>query len=305
MIAYTLQVVLSLLCCCLQVLDSRAQSEASCVDTIIFSYHRPMQLYALLESLDAHVLNNCGTTYVIYRADTKEYNDAYELVDTDFPAVVFLQQGENPAQDFKEITVSVLDGSSANYVMFVVDDMILLDTIDLSECVAALEATNAYGFYVRLGKNLTDCYLLKCDQPLPAFQAVGASMIAWSFDQARYDWNYPNTLDMTLYRKKDIESAFSTLSYPAPNILELYWHQQGITSGHAVGLCYTKSRAVNIPSNQVQTAWYLPHMQEQSAQDLLRLFLEGKKIALDDLYKIVPVSVHMDYRFRFIDRFHA
>lgn len=304
MMVYTLRAVLSLLCCVLLVIDSRAQFEVPCVDIIIFSYHRPMQLYALLESLDAHVLHNRGTTYVVYRADTKEYKEAYQQVDNEFCHVVFLQQGDNPVQDFKEITVSVLDGSSAPYVMFIVDDMILLDTIDLRECVAALEATNAYGFYMRLGKNLTDCYLLKCQQELPVFQTVNVndSIISWHFDQGRYDWNYPNTLDMTVYRKNDIQHAFRTLSYPAPNILELYWHQQGIPSDRTIGLCYTRSRAVNIPSNQVQTAWHLPHMQEQSADDLLHLFLSGKKIALDDLYEIIPVSVHMDYTFTFIDR---
>lgn len=272
------------------------------VDTIIFSYNRPMQLYALLESMNTHVVHGRGATYVVYRSDNDTYTKAYHLVHEQFQDTLFIQQGDNPAQDFKLLTLQALDISKALYVMLAVDDIIVTNTINLTECIAALEITNAYGFYMRLGANLTTCYMGNRSQPVPHLQKITESIAAWQFHNAELDWNYPNTVDMTIYRKKDVENALQQLSYTAPNLLEAYWHQQGISSCHTLGLCYMTSRIVNIPYNQVQTMWNLPHMHEHTAQDLLELFMSGKKIAVHDLSGINNTAAHMEYLFRFIDR---
>lgn len=272
------------------------------VDTIVFSYNRPMQLYALLESMNAHLVDGRGATYVVYRADDDAYTKSYRLVHEQFPDTMFIQQGSNPAEDFKLLTLQALDLSKASYVMFAVDDIIVTNSINLTECIAALEATQAYGFYMRLGANLTTCYMGNRVQSVPHLQKITESIVAWQFHNAELDWNYPNTVDMTIYRKKDVEHALQQLSYASPNLLEAYWHQQGLPSCYTVGLCYETSRVVNVPYNQVQTMWHLPHMHEHTAQDLLELFMSDKKIAIDDLSGINNTSAHMEYLFRFIDR---
>mgnify|MGYP006298258053 CR=1 FL=1 len=125
-------------------------------DLIIFSYNRPLQLYALLESVEKNVVG-LSHSFVIYRAD-EPYKDAYNQVKKKFASVEFLAQGSQPKTDFKPLTLRALEASSSNYVVFAVDDIVVKASIDLNECVRLLEQSRAYGFYLRLGLNLTQCY---------------------------------------------------------------------------------------------------------------------------------------------------
>lgn len=101
----------------------------SSVDVVIFSYHRPAQLYALCESLQQHVVSGCGVVSVIYRADTDDYRAAYEVVRADFPDFVFLPQGNDPRADFKPLTLQAAFDSPAEYVVLLL--MTLLSKIHL------------------------------------------------------------------------------------------------------------------------------------------------------------------------------
>jgi hypothetical protein len=143
--------------------DQVQDRDKKTVDIIIFSYNRPMQLYALLESIEWYV-TWIGEIIVIYRADNADYGCAYEKVYERFTDVIPYAQGTKPEQDFKALTQHAFFSSPSDYMMFAVDDIIVKDVIDLSECVQLLEETEAFGFYLRLGKNTTFCY------PTNAFQ---------------------------------------------------------------------------------------------------------------------------------------
>lgn len=273
------------------------------VDMVIFSYHRPMQLYALCESLQRHVVGGRGLTYVIYRADTDEYRQAYALVQTDFPDIIFLSQGDDPHADFKPLTLQATFSSPSDYVVFAVDDIIVKDTIDFAQCTHALQKTGAYGFYLRLGVNLSECYMLACAQQLPRFHLATPPILGWQLRTGAYDWGYPNTVDMTIYRKSTIKQALTDLSYTGPNQLEGYWAPQGTGNEYALGLCYVQSKIVNIPCNRVQEVYgWNRNMNSLSAQELLQLFVAGKKIAIDDFVQVNNKAAHAEYPFRFIDR---
>lgn len=273
------------------------------VDVVIFSYHRPAQLYALCESLQQHVVSGCGLVSVIYRADTDDYRAAYEVVRADFPDFVFLPQGNDPHADFKPLTLQATFGSPSEYVVFAVDDIIVKDTLDFAQCVQALQKTNAYGFYLRLGANLTECYMLSCPQPLPRLQQLTPSIIAWQLSRGKYDWGYPNTVDMTIYRKAAIKQALFNLPYAGPNQLEGNWAQMGVANQYAIGLCYIQSKIVNIPCNRVQEVYGGNRfMHSSTTQELLDLFLSGKKIAIEDFAQVNNTAAHAEYPFRFIDR---
>ena len=83
-------------------------------DLIAFSFDRPMQLYALLESLEYYV-NGIQNIYVICRASNDRYRSAYEQVAEAFSRVTFVWQGENPKADFKmtfskELIIKIVKG---------------------------------------------------------------------------------------------------------------------------------------------------------------------------------------------------
>lgn len=271
-------------------------------DIVIFSYDRPLQLYALLESLQTYC-QGIGETHVIYRVSSDQFDLGYQIVAHDFSHVRYHKQGRNPQQDFKPLTLDATFESSSDYILFAVDDIVVKDQINITECIDALEKYNAYGFYLRLGKNLNQCYSLGSKaQPVPPLTQEELTIFSWCFNEGIFDWQYPHTVDMALYRKKDIASDLRLLSYHAPNKLEDMWHRQSRAIISKKGLCYQTSKIVNMPLNRVQDEYKNLAMKEWTAQGLLHEFLAGKKMAIAPLYGVHNIAAHMEYSPTFINR---
>jgi hypothetical protein len=220
---------------------SRESSIDEKADLIIFSFDRPLQLYALLESIEKYI-TGLDQIMVIYRVSNDDYNAAYEQVYRSFPSTLFIKQGVNPQGDFKPLTVKSFLNSPCKYILFAVDDIVVKDYVNINECIDALKQVGAYGFYLRLGKNLSDCYPANHKQRVPQLIEVPNNIYAWRFSQGEYDWGYPNTVDMTLYRKEDIASDLVSLPYCNPNTFEGMW----------AGNCHKVLQIVNLPLNRVQ-----------------------------------------------------
>lgn len=271
-------------------------------DLIIFSYDRPMQLFALLESIHKHI-TGLNDIVVLYRASNDRYEAAYQDVYHEFPQVVNIKQ-ENPPSDFKQLTVTILQETESEYVLFAVDDIIVKDDVDIMLCIDLLEQTNAYGFYLRLGKNLSYCYPVNAAQSLPTLAEVADGVYTWQFRTGALDWRYPHTVDMTLYKKEIIFNYFSTLSYNQPNRLEAVWAGHGRASAimQQYGLCFACSKMVNLPLNKVQTVYDNRCMNCYSPAQLLEKFEEGFKIDIEPLHNIDNTSAHMAYVPTFVVR---
>ena len=281
---------------------SSNNGQQSKADVIVFSYDRPLQLYALLESLYLYT-TDINSVSVIYRTSANDFAQAFNTVALDFPEVIFLHQ--QSIDDFKTLTVQAIENSSSDYVVFAVDDNIVKDTTCLAECIEWLEKTNAYGFYLKLGTHLNYCYTENKPQAVPAYQPVHESIYSWQFKEGEKDWNYPNTMDMTLYRKKDIIDLFRSFAYTNPNLLESswasWWVHHGAPSNH--GLFYEHSKTLNIPLNKVQTAFILNRdMDLYTPQELLEKFEAGYKIDIKPLYQMFNKAVHTEYAPTFISR---
>jgi hypothetical protein len=274
---------------------------ADVADLVVFSYDRPLQLYAFLESMDTY-MDEIGHVHIIYRCSSEDYAESYRQVQQDFQSVQFHQQGDDPDSDFKMLTLKATFDSPNDYVLFAVDDIIVKDYIDVSRCIDMLEKHQAYGFYLRLGRNLTECYSANRLQKLPLLNEVESGVFAWNFRGAEYDWGYPNTVDMTLYRKKDIKLIFNHLNYKAPNLLESHWAGLALMVLDKIGLCFDQSMIVNLPLNRVQNIFQNRIMNFLTASQLLQIFKEGKKIDIGLLHKIDNRSAHMDYAPIFIER---
>jgi len=269
-------------------------------DLVIYSFDRPMQLYAFLESAQQYMAG-IDEVVVIYRASSVAYDASYSIVKQTFPSVIYLQQSEKPLLDFKPLTVQAVFDSPSRYVIFAVDDIIVKDYICCSDDIQTLEQHNAYGFYYRLGSHLSYCYTMNASQAVPPLKQVTEGIYAWQFKQGQHDWGYPNTVDMTLYRKKDIESFFKNGNYNTPNTLEGRWSGQAGTIMHRTGLCYATSKMVNLPLNRVQHDYPNRHM-EVSAQELETRFEQGLKIDIKPLFCVANISAHMEYEPTFIQR---
>lgn len=269
------------------------------VDFVIFSYDRPLQLYALLESTELYI-KGITYTHVIYRVSSDEYELGYQIIKKRFPYVIFHQQGINPVKDFKPLTIGAAFDSPSEYIMFGVDDIIVKDYVDLSECISALESTHAYAFYLRLGTHLTCSYPAWQKQKVPPFDFVDHKIIVWQFSSGEMNWKYPNTVDMTIYRKSEIQEEFIKLDYTSPNTLEYNWFCGASRVMHRTGVCFNDSIIINVPINRVQSFCPTPHMNLYSPKQLLEIFLSGSKIDIKPLFKIKNEGCHMDYKPVFI-----
>ena len=288
-------VVLLATVCVVRATDSRKKA-----DLIAYSYNRPLQLYALLESVFLH-MSDLGEVVVIYRSD-KLFDEGYALVEREFPAVQFVKQGATPKVDFKPLTLDALTSTPHEYVLFAVDDIVVKDSIAVSDCINALEQTDAYGFYLRLGKNLHQCYTVKCTQKVPPLMHVRDDICAWRFASGQYDWRYPHTVDMTIYRKRDVLNDFKVMRYSSPNKLESFWAGRVGHIIQRVGLCFEQTKVVNLPLNRVQTDYHNRHMGLYSADELLAMFYDGYKMDIIPLIRIDNPSAHMEYEPTFIAR---
>jgi hypothetical protein len=277
-----------------------AASEPYTADLIIFSFDRPLQLYALLESVRLHT-TDINSIAVIYRTSNDRYNKAFHEVASQFPDVQFLHQKN--ISHFKTLTVQAIEESTSDYVIFAVDDNVVKDTIIIRECIDWLEKTDAYGFYLKLGLHLDYCYTENATQKIPPLTHIYKSIFAWEFESGEKDWHYPNTVDMTLYRKKDLISLFKSLEYTNPNLLEgkwaAWWAQHKETS--PIGIFYENSKILNIPLNKVQTIDILNRdMNLYTPEELLEKFEAGYKMDTSPLYKIKNKAVHTEYEPTFI-----
>ncbi len=273
-------------------------------DLVVFSYNRPMQLYALLESTEMHT-QGINKLHVVYRSDNDEYDAGYDIVFKRFPnAILHKQSRQDPRSDFAtHVYQAVFDekGSSCPYIMFAVDDIIVTHPIDIAECTAAMRKYNAWGFFFRLGLNTTYCYSLNCPAPVPVGTLVGENeqMFMWKFEDGNGDWAYPNSVDYNIYSKKDVLQFLTNSHFYSPNSLEASWARRADMGRR--GLCYTQSANVNIPLNLVNIS-HNRNMGAFTPEELLEIFLEGKKIDVVALAGFVNVSPHQDVELSFIAR---
>ena len=104
-------------------------------------------------------------------------------------------------------------------------------------------------FFFALANILVPVYTTNAFQNIPAYTRVNNVMV-WNFKQGLYDWNYPNSLDCTLYSKKQVIKDLFSLHFFSPNSLEGAWASRG--TQYSKGACYIHSKVVNIPLNIVQ-----------------------------------------------------
>ena len=104
----------------IQQAHSLDQQEKICkeADLLIFSYDRPLQLKAYLESLQKYVTGIKGTS-VIYRTSSNDFEKAYQKLKTFFPSVFFIKQEDDPHQNFKPLLLkAAFETMQSSYLLF-------------------------------------------------------------------------------------------------------------------------------------------------------------------------------------------
>ncbi|HSX37972.1 MAG TPA: glycosyltransferase family A protein [Chlamydiales bacterium] len=262
-------------------------------DIIIFSCDRPLQLFACLESIHRYI-SGFEQIYVLCRSSDERYLAAYEEVGARFPNVQFVFQEKEYKKDFKPLLLNILFKSQNPYVMFGTDDGIVKDFTNLTTCMQMMSKTGAYGFYLRLGSHISYSYQLSREQKVPVSIGLEKEIYAWNIEIGYSDWAFPNTLDMTLYKKSSLKTAFEKMHYKTPNSLEFCWAKEYPPEGE-IGLYFEHSKVVNLPLNIVSRTGN-PHMDFLTAPELLSKFEQGFKIDIEPLFRVENASPHFEYR---------
>ncbi len=269
------------------------------VDFVIYTFDRPMQAYALLESSEKF-LSGLGDVYVICRTSSADYLKAYKEVASRFSGTKFVYQGDDPHKDFKPLMMRNAFGSDSRYIMFGVDDIIVKDYVNVKNCAKQLEKTLAYGFYLRLGHNITECYSENKATPLPPHTSVCKDIFQWEFKNGDGDWRYPNSNDMTIFKKADIIADLSTINFTSTEY-EGPWADKADLNKK--GLFFTESKIVGVPLNIVNEKY--PNNRQMNAftaQELLEKFNSGLKIDIIPFYRVSHKAPHSEFEIKFIKR---
>lgn len=287
-------------------LSSSPSLLSSSADLLIFSYDRPLQLFALLESVEQK-FKGLDQIAVLYKTSSNSFDICYEKVKDRFKQVRFIKQTKTDGSDFKPLILTfVQEISQSDHIIFSVDDIIVKSEVDIPKSIHLLETSHAFFFSFRLGDHIKYCYMGGYAQNIPNFVEMPYHTMAWQLDSARGDWNYYYSLDMTLYRKKDVLDVFTDIFFDNPNTLEPAWekahkkkHKSKIKQ--FIGLCYRDAKAINIPLNIVSSA-NNKNMNLYSKEDLLSAFEKGLKMDIEPIASLQNESVHFEYEPTFIQR---
>lgn len=260
-----------------------------------------MQLYAFLESLEKYG-ENFEQVQLIYRTSNKRYRKGYEEVFKRFKNLnlTAYNQSVNP-NNFKYLVIDALKKNKDDCVFFAVDDLIITGKVDFLICKQALQTqVNARGFYLRLGKNITQEFNGK-KRLIPNLKPLDNQVFSWGLKAAKHSyWKYPNSVDFVLYRKNEILHEIIALNFNSPNTLEGRWASKGTTK--PIGLCFAKSKVVNVLANVVQEDRLGHYYNLYPLEHLQSLFEKGYKIDINPFDEIYNNCPHSFLNYHFINR---
>jgi len=257
------------------------------IDIIIFSKNRPLQLYALLESLYSLTdAKDTASVTVIHKYDDPYEKSLSELKEK-FNHVNFIQQA-----DFKKDTLAAIFASTNQHCAFLVDDIVFKTGVSFKDIVNLISANDGVlTFSMRLGLHLNFCYPSNSDQPVPNGNVIN-EIFVWEWTNGKGDWGYPISLDGHVLRKHDVLKWTSRINFNNPNQYEDYMQATAKMEKiptHCV--CHTSSIIVNLPLNRVQSE-YQNRCGDISPEELLEIWQQGKKIDVKAVYKINNTSAH-------------
>ncbi|NQV73669.1 hypothetical protein HQ496_11145, partial [bacterium] len=185
--------------------------ETATASCIIFSKDRPMQLHALLQSMELN-LHGVDFIRVIYATSSLEFKAAYEtVIEVNSAAHLAFTDESNGDLSFSELVTESLDKISSYATFFLVDDIVFTRQIDIRK-VASLASETCIPS-LRLGLNISHSYMTQSKLRTPSMRVrriaqistfsnshhVPCKIYSWNWGSGEGDWGYPLSLDGNLF----------------------------------------------------------------------------------------------------------
>ena len=288
------------------------------VDIIIFSRNRPLQVDALLES--AHKLvTGIGDINLLYRADTEQFEEAYQKIANDYNNVILYRQYTD--KEFEEYLMKMIFKTGHEYVCFMVDDDLFIEDVDLRVCSQMLDKHSAYAFRMEMGIKRNYHFFSHHIAPLPpSLTIVDDGVYSWTLKETPGShWKWVCGTDAVVYKKANIEKEFRILekqgAFLKATWFHVPWQHMADERPHDRILCFEQAKIINVCVNTVgdDQFQYLPQFSEEwvnnemnnySPEALLAVFHAGKKIDIDHIGEIGRKSncPFVETGYKFIDR---
>ena len=279
-------------------LKSPKTSKISCV---IFSKDRAMQLHALLCSFLENI-QPTPKTYILYHTSSLYHQESYNDLINFFsgtPIHFIKQQGDIT---FKQDLVEILSTIRTDKIFFLVDDILVIEKTKLDPFLKL--DTNTFIPSLRMGKNLSHCYTVQKKQHLPIWlteKQPDTNMLVWKWSQGEHDWGYPLSVDGHIFQKEEIEIIIKHADFSAPNSLEDALQIYKSIFIERYGVCYKKSKIINIPYNKVQNE-NKNISGEIDTTFLNKKWQQGLQMDFRKIYGFVNVSAHQEIDIEFTYR---
>jgi len=276
--------------------DASTSGRNPSVAGVVFSMDRAIQLHALLATYARNVADS-PRLHLLYRATTDAHGAAYREVIDEFGGLL-ASVTRQPARDtFRNQLLEILGGLAVDRLFFLVDDIVFIEPVDFGDLIPA--DPRSFVPSLRLGANLTSSYVVRQRQPLPALRSWpsrmpgGPELLRWRWSEGIHDWSYPLSVDGNVFARNEIVVLANHTSFDSPNSFENGLQQYAPFFQSRFGICYAKSRIVNIPWNRVQQEVANFHGSIHQ-DDLLREWQNGRRLDHEALQGFVNESVHQE-----------
>ena len=266
---------------------------------IVFSRDRAMQLHALLTSY-RNLVRGGPKLALIFRATNSLHERAYWDVINEFSDLLILSKIQVDRKSFKQLLIDVLSIGESENIFFLTDDNLFIEPIDM--CSLAVHASSYSIPSFRLGENIKHSYTvqknnikpnLKLYQPSPNSVTSEMDILSWVWGGGDLDFGYPISLDGHIFQRNEILAMTEFVDFDSPNTYENNLQIFNPIFETRIGICFRKSRLLNIPYNKVQTDFQNIHG-DVDPGEMLRLWNEGFRIDATKYRGTLNRSIHMD-----------
>lgn len=269
------------------------------ISGVVFSMDRALQLHALLGSYRDNVTNGPKLS-VIYRVTNRAHDKSYADVFAEFSDIILLAIKQETRESFRGLVVDTLARVHTKNVFFLVDDNLFIEPVDLGELAA--HATTFCVPTLRLGENLGRSYTVQKPQSRPQFVEYRtqmeiltspSEMLSWCWGGGELDWGYPLSVDGHIFQRHEVLAMSESIEFDSPNTFEGNLQRFNRAYQWRDGICFRKSRLINIPYNRVQTDFKNIHG-EVHQDEMLQLWNDGFRIDRASYYGVVNESAHQE-----------
>ena len=185
------------------------------------------------------------------------------------------------------------------YVAFLVDDNIFTKPFSFGNAIRMLEEkVDVLGFSLRLGENVTYCYVNDKPQALPVFSVINEEILLFDWTKSELDFGYPLEVSSSIYRLVDILPFIAGLPFENPNELEdrMAFRAKTFQSTHPYLGCYRSSVTFCNPINKVQKI--IANRSGENIRfgidELAGRFGRGERIRVEAYTDFVPSACHQE-----------